>query len=181
MPTKDKTKGKLGGVDTDWQPPWVGWTWALVSAVGLSFILMYVMPALIDLLDNDPVGIDPPSSAHVMADGKERNFIQFAPRQFKKAFGDDRTDAEGQQEVAAYIGNWIALKGRVQDVLIGQTVSFVDLENRLKSPRVNMHFNNEIWRERLAVLKKDQEISAYCAIESIRSYELGLTDCNLLP
>jgi len=119
-------------------------------------------------------------------------FVNQTPEQLMELY-DGHLSSEGDRIVAPYIGQCIRVERRIVDTssvetlraiptvgLIAQTTSTVtvQLAPSRQIRTLNMFFSPE-WGPKLAVMGKNQVISAICQIKSINSNDIRLDHCQI--
>jgi hypothetical protein len=95
----------------------------------------------------------------------------------------DKFAIEGDRAIAPYIGNWLLLFGKINDVsgrteMFGTEVTF-EREFTFTGPFIHMYFD-DIWIKRLSVLTPKQNILALCQLNTAGSASAIFNHCELI-
>jgi hypothetical protein len=119
---------------------------------------------------------DQPSAPTKLADG--RILLQLTPKQLSANF-ENATTAQGERAVQPYLGKWMEVTGKVNNVTHNSDnsshISFYDGVNYF----VFMFFKSE-WYDHLAVLSKDQKISVRGKLLKVERRDVHLQECELV-
>jgi hypothetical protein len=122
---------------------------------------------------------------------RNRVFVAESPQEIV-AYYTKYTNWQANEMLKNYIGRWYAVTGKVSDVsaipsLVGEgknakmvDAPYITLEYRPNSPAlVSLQFEDK-WVSRAENFKRGERISAYCKINSIRSFGVSLDNCQIV-
>jgi hypothetical protein len=122
--------------------------------------------------------------APVAASPLERVFVptSVTPQFLNAFFEGGRTDAQGQQSVAPYIGKWMPYRGDVGQVQVFENraviTSYIDIQQILRMS-MGLWFEASL-RERVGLQNINDPIAVVGRIASISHYEIALHDCEFV-
>lgn len=113
-----------------------------------------------------------------------RDIVDVEPQQLTDYFRNYLT-VQAQALTKPYIGKWMKVSGKLRDVTSmpnGTTLVTLGSADDLQSviPLVSLQFSTDPWGDHLAVMQRGDGITALGKIESIQSYTLLLTQCEIL-
>jgi hypothetical protein len=125
-----------------------------------------------------PVQADPPQNAP--AKPVDRIIVNVSP-EYLLNFFKEHTSIQAQKLVSAYVGKWMRLSGQVQDI----TSTYPDRIAVSFNPHpyvlhVVFMFFDEIWKDRLAILRRGDQITVVGQINDAGPNTVNLFHCELL-
>ena len=90
-----------------------------------------------------------------------------------------KTTAEGNRAVEPYIGKWITVRDRIDDVIIGSSPTITFARSPFHLAYLWVRFD-DTWKARIEVLTKGQEIVVRGQIKEISGASVALGDCELV-
>lgn len=122
-----------------------------------------------------------------IAQPKERVFV---PRSvtplYLSTFFEGHTDAEGKRSVTEYMGKWISVRAPVSNVQVFDSFAiihfYLDMPTDSKA-QLNFHVTADFaekWKERVGLLRVDEEVLVVGRIQTISKWQLQLMDSELL-
>jgi len=106
----------------------------------------------------------------------ERMVVDVTP-EYLTSFFEKHTSIQATKLVEDYIGKWIKVAGPLGDVYPNQ-VTF-ERTSRF-GPTVFMYFDMNIWKDRLAVLRRSRRIEVLGQLERVSAMEVHLKNCELI-
>jgi hypothetical protein len=114
---------------------------------------------------------------------EERTFVSSSVKlsTFQSLF-TGRTRLEGDRLTQPYLGKWIKISGRLEDISKG-FFNGININLEMPFPRydVQIRFDEEPWFEKLETIQIGQKIAIIGKIDFITPYAFCLKDCELIP
>lgn len=118
------------------------------------------------------------ASANALVKG--RSYTRRTPMELVAEF-DGRTEIVAKELTKRHLGQWLRVQGRVRNISpFMDDLIVVYLDQKPPEPQLALYFEEGVWRSRLNVLDKGDEVVVDGKIEDISERAVRLEDCVLI-